>query len=102
MTFFAQTSTAEGTSIWETILTFIQSAATLLGQGLVRLVNLILPASRPLGEDMVLPLGYLGLLTLVLLVFNLIAAARKVIWLIVGIGWLLMILRIVLVALGIQ
>jgi uncharacterized membrane protein YjdF len=51
---------------------------------------------------MVAPLGYLGLLTLVLLIFNLIAAARKVIWLMVSIGWILVILRIVLLSLGLQ
>ncbi len=102
MGFLARVSSGESGSAWQALLTFIQSAATLLGQGLVRLLNLILPPSRPLGEEMVVPLGYLGLLTLLLLVFNLIAAARKVIWLIVGIGWLLMILRIVLNALGVQ
>lgn len=102
MGFLAQAGPGESGSTWQELLTFVQSAATLLGQGLVRLLNLILPQSRPLGEEMVLPLGYLGLITLLLLVFNLIAAARKVIWLIVGIGWLLLILRIVLSVLGIQ
>lgn len=98
----AQAGSGEPSSFWQGLLTFIQSAASLIGQGLVRLCNLILPAGRPLGEEMVLPLGYLGLLTLVLLLFDLIAASRRVIWIIVGIGWLLLILRIVLWALGFQ
>lgn len=87
---------------WDSLLGFLQSAALLLGQGLVRLANYFLPANRALGEDFVAPLGYLGLLTVVLLIFNLIAAARKVIWVIVLIGWVLMVLRVVLFALGIQ
>lgn len=93
---------SQGGSGWEALWTFIQSAAILLGQGLVRLIHLFLPAGRALGEEMVAPLGYLGLLTLVLLIFNLIAAARKVIWLMVSIGWILVILRIVLLSLGLQ
>ncbi len=98
----AQAGSSGASTAWQGLLTFIQSAASLIGQGLVKLCNLILPAGRPLGEDMVLPLGYLGFLTLVLLVFDLIAASRRVIWIIVGIGWLLLILRIVLWALGLQ
>lgn len=93
---------ASGGFSWGSLLSFLQSAAILLGQGLVRLVNYFLPANRALGEDFVGPLGYLGFLTLVLVIFNLIAAARKVIWLVVVIGWALMVLRIVLFALGIQ
>ncbi len=102
MEFLAQASSGNSESAWEALWTFIQSTAVLLGQGLVRLINLILPQSRALGEELVVPLGYLGLLTLVLFLFNLIAAARKVIWVLVGIGWVLMVARIVLLALGIQ
>lgn len=92
----------QGGPSWEALWTFVQSAAVLLGQGMVRLINAVLPPSRPLGEDMAAPLGYLGLLTLVLLIFHLITAARKVIWIIVGVGWILVVLRIVLLALGIH
>jgi len=93
---------ANGGFSWDSVLSFFQSAAILLGQGLVKLINYFLPANRALGEDFVGPLGYLGLLTLVLLIFNLVVAARKVIWLIVIIGWALLVLRIVLFVLGIQ
>lgn len=101
MGFLAHASTG-AESAWQELWTFIQSAAILLGQGLVRLLNFVLPAGHSLGEEMVAPLGYLGLLTLVLLIFNLIAAARKVIWIIVGIGWILMVVRIIVMVLGIQ
>lgn len=85
---------------WSSLLTFLQELAQFLGRGLVRLIDWVLPAGRSLSPDLVLPLGYLGLLTLVLLVFQLIAAARKVIWFVVGIGWILVIVRIVLEALA--
>jgi len=81
---------------WSNLLTFLQELTELLGRGLVRLIEWVLPAGRSLSPDLVLPLGYLGLLTLVLLVFHLIAAARKVIWFVVGIGWILVIVRIIL------
>ncbi|MBC7221180.1 hypothetical protein H5T55_06930 [Candidatus Bipolaricaulota bacterium] len=78
------------------LLAFIQSAAELIGEGLVRLINLILPEGRGISSDLVQPLGYLGLITLLLLLFGLIAAARKVIWIIVVVGWVLLLVRIVL------
>ncbi|MFN3347186.1 MAG: hypothetical protein ACK42E_05200 [Candidatus Bipolaricaulaceae bacterium] len=81
---------------WSQVLTFLQELAEMLGRGLVRLFDLILPAGRGVHPQLVMPLGYLALLTLLLLLFNLIAAARKVIWFVVGIGWLLLLVRILL------
>ncbi|MBC7170358.1 hypothetical protein H5T54_05470 [Candidatus Bipolaricaulota bacterium] len=78
------------------LLSFIQSAAELIGEGLVRLVNLILPEGRGISSDLAQPLGYLGLITLILLLFGLISAARKVIWIVVVVGWVLLVVRIVL------
>lgn len=98
--FFASNGGNE--SAWQALLTFIESAARLFGQALVRLVNLLLPGSVQLGEEMIGPLGYLALLTLVLVIFDLVASARRVIWILVGVGWILLILRIVLLALGVQ
>ncbi|MCR4392308.1 MAG: hypothetical protein NUV94_05970 [Candidatus Acetothermia bacterium] len=93
----AQPTTAE--NVGDKLLSFIQSAAELLGGALVRLVNLILPAGREVGADLGVPLGYLGLLTGILLLFGIVEAARKVIWILVGVGWVLMVVRIVLDAL---
>lgn len=87
--------------IGDQILSFIQSAADLLGQGLVRLINLILPAGHEVSGSLATPLGYLGLLTIILFLFGILEAARKVIWIIVGVGWVLMLVRIVLEALGV-
>ncbi len=90
---------ATSTQIGDQLLSFIQSTAELLGKGLVHLINLILPESRGVGNELVQPIGYLALITIILLVFGIIAAARKVIWLVVIVGWVLLIVRIILDAL---
>ena len=92
---------AGGEEIGDKILSFIQTAAELLGQGLVNLINRILPPGHEISADLEIPLGYLGLLTVVLLLFGMLEAARKVIWIVVGVGWALMVVRIILEALRI-
>jgi len=92
---------AGGEEIGDKILSFIQSAAELLGQGLVNLINRILPSGHEVSQDLATPLGYLGLLTVVLFLFGVLEAARKVIWIVVGVGWVLMVVRIILEALGV-
>ncbi len=89
-------------NLGDQLLTFIQSAAELLGEGIVRLLNLILPRDRAVGPDLVQPLGYLGLITVVLLLFGILEAARKVIWIVVIVGWALLLVRIVLDALRVR
>ncbi len=79
-------------------LTFFQTAAEWIGRGLVRLVDVLLPGSPP--PDIQEPLGYLGLLTVILLVFGIVAAARKIIWILVAAGWVLMVVRIILHIVG--
>jgi hypothetical protein len=78
------------------LLSFIDSAAYLIGSALAWLIGLVLPGS--VNPSLVKPLGYLGLITLLLLLFNLLEAARKLIWLLVVVGWVLMIARILLEA----
>ncbi len=91
----------EGLSDWgDKALSFVQSLAELIGKGLVRLINFILPEGRQVSADLVMPLGYLGLLTLVLILFGLLEAARKVIWIGVIVGWALLVVRIILDVLG--
>ncbi len=79
-------------------LAFFHTAAEWIGEGLVRLVDLLIPGAPP--ADIASPLGYLGLLTLILFLFGIVAAARKVIWVLVAAGWVLMVVRIVLHAVG--
>lgn len=90
------------TQIGDQLLSFIQSTADLLGKGLIQLINLILPESRGVSHELVQPIGYLALITVILLVFGIIAAARKVIWLVVIVGWVLLIVRIILDALRVS
>lgn len=78
------------------LLSFIDSAAYLIGSALAWLIGLVLPGS--VNPSLVKPLGYLGLITLLLLLFNLLEAARKLIWLLVVVGWVLMVARILLEA----
>lgn len=83
--------------ILDRILTFLHTAAGIIGKGLVNLVNLIAGVDVSELEE---PLGYLGILTASLVVFGAIKAAQKVVWFIISLGWGLIIIRIVLEVLG--
>jgi hypothetical protein len=78
-------------------LTFIDSASTYLGQGVLYLLNLI--TNDRVSSDLQKPIGYLAFITLILLVFGLLDFARKVIWIGIIVGWVLLIVRIILDAL---
>jgi len=93
---------ATTTQISDQLLSFVQSTAELMGKGVVQLINLILPENRGVSHELVQPIGYLALITIILLVFGIIAAARKVIWIVVVVGWVLLIVRIVLDALRVS
>ncbi len=83
-------------SIIDQLLTFIHSAAEIIGKGLVMLVDTIAGVDV---SELQQPLGYLGILTASLIVFGALKAAQKIIWFIVLLGWGLIIVRIVLEAL---
>jgi len=87
-------------------LTFIDSAATYLGQGVVYVINLVVGTDPATGQgrvsaDLYKPIGYLALITLILLLFGLLDMAKRIIWIGIIIGWALLIVRIVLDALNI-
>jgi len=84
-------------SAGELALTYIDSAATYLGQGIVYILNLI--TGDRVSTDLEKPVGYLALITGLLLVFGVIEFARKIIWIGIIVGWALLIIRIVLDAL---
>lgn len=84
-------------STGELALTYIDSIATYIGQGIVYVLNLI--SGDRVSRDLEEPVGYLGLITGILLLFSVLAAARKIIWIAIIIGWALLIVRIVLDAL---
>lgn len=80
-------------------LTYIDSVANYLGQGVLYLLNLI--TNDRVSVDLEKPIGYLALITLILLVFGLLDFARKIIWIGIIVGWVLLIVRIILDALNI-
>ena len=93
----AQTTTAppSGQSVQTIInqlLAFIYSLGHLIGEGIVRLLNTILP-SVPIPTALTDPIGLLAILTIFLAVA---AVAKKLVWIIVIVGWALIIIRIVL------
>ncbi len=89
---------ASAESAGQQALTYIDSIATYLGQGVIYLLNLV--TNNRVSTDLQQTIGYLALITLVLLLFGLLDAARKVIWVGILVGWVLLIIRIVLDALN--
>ena len=83
-------------SVLDKLLTFIDSAAEIIGKGLVNLVELIAGVDV---SELQKPLGYLGILTASLIFFGALKAAQKIIWFVLLLGWGLIIVRIVLEAL---
>jgi len=86
-----------GTAV-DQILTFIDSAATYLGQGVVYVLNLI--TGDRVSTDLEKPIGYLAFITLILLLFGLLDFARRIIWIGIIVGWALLVVRIILDALN--
>lgn len=90
---FRETATSAG----ELALTYIDSTATYIGEGIVYILNLI--TGDRVSRDLEKPVGYLGLITGILLLFALLDVARKIIWIGIIVGWALLVVRIVLDAL---
>ena len=81
------------------VLTFIDSIATYLGQGVLYLLNLV--TGDRISDTLQKPIGYLTVITLTLVFFSLLDAARKVIWVGIIVGWALLVVRVILDALNI-
>ncbi len=75
------------------LLAFIYSIGHYIGEGIVRLINIILP-SVPIPSTLTDPIGLLAILTIFLAVAT---VAKKLVWITVIVGWALIIIRIVLV-----
>jgi len=93
----AETFQETAASAGELALTYIDSTATYIGQGIVYILNLI--SGDRVSRDLEKPVGYLGFITGILLLFALLDVARKIIWIGIIVGWALLIVRIVLDAL---
>lgn len=79
-------------------LTYIDSAANYLGQGVLYIINLI--TDDRVSTDLQKPIGYLALITLILILFGLLDFARRIIWIGIIVGWVLLVVRIILDALN--
>jgi hypothetical protein len=70
----------------------LNSLAGAIGAGFLGAIGLIVPVALP--RELAAPIGWLALLTLALVTGE---VARKLTWVVVGVGWLLIAIRIVLV-----
>ena len=77
-------------------LQFIYTLAHAAGNGIVNLVQRIVPQAE-IPVDLVDPIGFLAVLTVFVLLTGL---ARKIAWIIVIAGWVLIGVRVVLAILG--
>jgi hypothetical protein len=78
------------------VLTFLYSIAHHVGMLVVFLLGQLLPAAK-VPADLVDPIGYLALLTAFII---LVQVAKKIAWIVIVIGWVLILVRIVLGLLG--
>jgi uncharacterized membrane protein len=76
------------------LLERLNAIATTIGGWLLAAVGLIMPGVVP--SELAAPVGWLAALTAVL---TLTEVARKLTWVIVGIGWLLLAVRVVMLVL---
>lgn len=84
----------EGYKDWGSrLLEFLYSIAHYIGVGIVEILNTIIP-NVPMPEGLIDPIGFLALLTIFLVVAQI---ARKLAWIVVVAGWVLILARIALV-----
>ena len=102
---FGQDAGSVSTQVQETAasaldqsLTYIDSAATYIGQGVLYLLNMI--TDDRVSANLEKPIGYLAFITLILILFGLLDFARRIIWIGIIVGWALLVVRIVLDAVG--
>jgi hypothetical protein len=74
-------------------LTFIYSIAHWVGAGVFKIINWIFPKAD-IPNNIIDALGFLAILTVFLLLAD---TARKVLWIILGVGWALILVRILMV-----
>ncbi|MCI2430580.1 hypothetical protein LM602_03450 [Candidatus Acetothermia bacterium] len=75
-------------------LTFLYTAAHWLGQAIVGVVNGLIP--NLISAELIDPIGSLALLTIIVVLVGVFEALRRLAYWVVGLGWLLLVLRIVL------
>ncbi len=83
----------EKQNLLDKILSYIDTIAKAIGGFLVFVINEITGIKL---SNLVMPLGYLGEITVILLALELIEGARKVLWFLILAGWALITIRIVM------
>lgn len=82
-------------NILESILTFIYTVGHWIGQKIVELLQYI--SGITFGQEIVEAIGMLVILTIFL---GIAEVAKKAIWVIVAVGWVLIIIRILMLMIG--
>jgi hypothetical protein len=82
-------------NILENLLTFIYTLGHWLGEKIVELIQYI--SGITLGQEIVDAIGMLVILTIFLAIAE---VAKKAIWIVVAIGWVLIIIRILMMMIG--
>ncbi|HEX7575024.1 MAG TPA: hypothetical protein VF360_01500 [Candidatus Methanoperedens sp.] len=82
-------------NILENVLTFIYTLGHWLGEKIVELIQYI--SGIKLGQEIVDAIGMLVILTIFLAIAE---VAKKAIWIVVAIGWVLIIVRILMMMIG--
>jgi hypothetical protein len=82
-------------NILENLLTFIYTLGHWLGEKIVELIQYI--SGITLGQEIVDAIGMLVILTIFLAIAE---VAKKAIWVVVAIGWVLIIIRILMIMIG--
>jgi hypothetical protein len=75
------------------VLTFIYFLGHQVGLGIVNLIQYIVPGAK-FPESVIDALGFLIVLTLFMF---LVSVAKKIAWVIVGVGWILLLIRILII-----
>jgi len=88
---FVQNATLS--DILQAILTFIYSIAHQIGLGIVKVIQAIF-TGRTFPASIIDSLGFLIILTLFIF---LIGISKRVAWIIVGVGWILLFIRILMI-----
>ena len=82
-------------NILENLLTFIYTLGHWLGEKIVELIQYI--SGIKLGQEIVDAIGMLVILTIFLAIAE---VAKKAIWVVVAIGWVLIFVRILMIMIG--
>lgn len=85
-----------GENLPSKVLQFLSTIAHALGQAMVATIQRVVPQAQ-IPSDLVDPIGFLAVLTLFVILAG---VARRIAWIIVAVGWLLIGVRIALILAG--